>query len=1001
MANHRSKLPRKLWIMYTSKNKANSVKGIPVNDLDSSLGTAVHGQQVAPARHQATVCNTTKQPLRIGSWNVRTLFQKGKLENVKQEMARLKVNILGICETRWINSDELYSDDFHVLYSGGEKHERGVAVILDKECAKSILGWWALSDRIMLVKLKGRQADITIIQVYAPTSASSEEEIDSFYDSLEKAKKQCKSTDVTIIMGDLNAKVGNEPDGETVGKFGLGTQNERGERWVQWCKANEYVITNTWYEQHPRRLWTWRSPGDDVKNQIDYIAIKRRYKSAIQQSKAYPGADCGSDHNPVICKLKVKLKVIKKGKSKPRLAYDALLNNQTIRDEYAVTVQNQFEVLENERNTKWEAFKEATVSAAKRVVPKREKKSKNKWITNEILDLMQSRQQISNHGSAEYKQIDKEIRVKCREAKEIWLNEQCEEIERCKNTEPGEVHRKIKEITGFKGCSSTGCIRSKDGEVIMEKDKILERWTEYIDDLFTDDRGEKPEIRKTMEGPEILSSEVRAALQKMKRNKAAGPDEVVIEMIVALEDFGVEKLTEVLNEVYDCGEIPEDLSKSIFIALPKKPGAIECELHRTISLMSHVVKILLRILMMRARSRIKPEIGKEQFGFVQDAGTRNAIFILRMLSERAIEMQKDLYVCFIDYTKAFDKVQHEELFKLLHGLDLDGKDLRVLRNLYWEQTACMRVGNDMSSYTNIRRGVRQGCVLSPDLFNFYGEIIFRDITSLQGILVGGHNINNLRYADDSTLLAESEKELQKMVDTVVESSKRKGLTINCKKTVCMVISKHKLAKECKILIDDTPIKQVKKFNYLGSLITEDGKCDQEIRKRIGMAKDAFEKLGSIMKNNKISMKTKIRMMNCYVFSILTYGSECWNISQVMEKRIEAAEMWFLRRMMRISWTERMTNKEVLERAGIKRFLLKAIRKRQLEFLGHVMRKEGLENLSVTGKINGKRSRGRQRLTYIASISRWMNATEQEVLNTTKDRKKWKSMIANVLVGQGT
>ena len=272
---------------------------------------------------------------------------------------------------------------------------------------------------------------------------------------------------------------------------------------------------------------------------------------------------------------------------------------------------------------------------------------------------------------------------------------------------------------------------------------------------------------------------------------------------------------------------------------------------------------------------------------------------------------------------------------------------------------------------------------------------------MQGILVGGHNINNLRYADDSTLLAESEKELQKMVDTVVESSKRKGLTINCKKTVCMVISKHKLAKECKILIDDTPIKQVKKFNYLGSLITDDGKCDQEIRKRIGMAKDAFEKLGSIMKNNKISMKTKIRIMNCYVFSILTYGSECWNISQVMEKRIEAAEMWFLRRMMRISWTERMTNKEVLERAGIKRFLLKAIRKRQLEFLGHVMRKEGLENLSVTGKINGKRSRGRQRITYIASISRWMNATEQEVLNTTKDRKKWKSMIANVLVGQGT
>ena len=118
----------------------------------------------------------------------------------------------------------------------------------------------------------------------------------------------------------------------------------------------------------------------------------------------------------------------------------------------------------------------------------------------------------------------------------------------------------------------------------------------------------------------------------MKRNKAAGPDDIVTEMIVALKDFGIEKLTEVLNEVYDSGEIQEDLSKSISIALPNKPGAIECELHRTISLMSHVIKILLRILMMRARSRIRPEIAKEQFGIHSecwykecDLRTENAI----------------------------------------------------------------------------------------------------------------------------------------------------------------------------------------------------------------------------------------------------------------------------------------------------------------------------------------------------------------------------------------
>ena len=100
-----------------------------------------------------------------------------------------------------------------------------------------------------------------------------------------------------------------------------------------------------------------------------------------------------------------------------------------------------------------------------------------------------------------------------------------------------------------------------------------------------------------MEGPEILRSEVRAAMAKMKRNKAAGPDEIVIELVIALEDFGIEKVTEVNNKIYNTGEIPEDLSKSIFIALPKRAGANECELHRTISLMSHITKLILRIIM--------------------------------------------------------------------------------------------------------------------------------------------------------------------------------------------------------------------------------------------------------------------------------------------------------------------------------------------------------------------------------------------------------------------
>src|SRR5438552_17728198 len=134
----------------------------------------------------------------------------------------------------------------------------------------------------------------------------------------------------------------------------------------------------------------------------------------------------------------------------------------------------------------------------------------------------------------------------------------------------------------------------------MEKEKIIERWTEYIQELFEDDREALPQIRKDIEGPEILKDEVRFAIKQMKRNKACGPDNIYAELLQATEEFSVDKITDIaFNDMYNSGNIPEDLSKSIFIALPKKPGATECELHRTVSLMSVVIKVILCILMQK------------------------------------------------------------------------------------------------------------------------------------------------------------------------------------------------------------------------------------------------------------------------------------------------------------------------------------------------------------------------------------------------------------------
>ena len=122
--------------------------------------------------------------------------------------------------------------------------------------------------------------------------------------------------------------------------------------------------------------------------------------------------------------------------------------------------------------------------------------------------------------------------------------------------------------------------------------------------------------------------------------------------------------------------------KSILITIPKVKGTAKCEKHRTISSISHVTKLVLKVIMNRIRGRTLSEISEVQYGFMPDRGTRNAIFVLRGLVKRMIEKQKDVYVCFIDYSKAFDTVMHEPLIELLQSLDIDPQDVKLFANVY-------------------------------------------------------------------------------------------------------------------------------------------------------------------------------------------------------------------------------------------------------------------------------------------------------------------------------
>ena len=172
-------------------------------------------------------------------------------------------------------------------------------------------------------------------------------------------------------------------------------------------------------------------------------------------------------------------------------------------------------------------------------------------------------------------------------------------------------------------------------------------------------------------------------------------------------------------------------------------------------------------------------------------------------------------------------MKHDEMLKQLKQLRVGGKDLRVIKNKCWEQSAAVRVDNDTSSFQKIKRGGRQDCVLSPDRFNLYSEVIMRNLEEYPGIKVGGKNVNNLRYADDTVLIAENEKDLQALLDIIERESLKNGLELNGKKTEVMVISRKANA-TCNIYVKGTKLRQGETFRYLGTLITQDGRNGVEI-----------------------------------------------------------------------------------------------------------------------------------------------------------------------------
>ena len=970
-----------------------------------------------PVPHQgrsvklATGAKTTirgRNNISVGTWNVRTLHAAGRLEQLTHELNKYRWHLLGLCEVRWKHSGEELTPEGHkFLYCGREdKHEHGVGFLVHKDTVHTIIGCEPISSRLMKIRLRATPFNITVVQVYAPTSDYDDNKIEEFYEQLQAAVASVPSHDILVVQGDWNAKVGTDAQRdwkETCGPHCNEITNSRGLRLLEFASTNQLCVANTYGTHKPSRKWTWHSPGGRYHSQIDYILIKRRFKSSVKTAgtRTFPGADVGSDHDLVMMTMKLRLRRTKKTLL-TREKFDLeKLKCPTVADAYQTTLHEKITPLLKGAGTDIEATLQAlnvAITDTAKATLGRYRKPKKPWISNDILEMCDKRSKLKGKknrpgGMNAYRIMNRQIKKSIAAAKQAWMRKKCKDIEtnlRFNNSKT--AYQLVKELTERKDKRSSP-ILDKQGNRLTEDDKILERWTEYCTDLYNLKTEGDPEVLDVPEPSNkgdfpILKDEVKAAIKSLKRGKSPGLDNIPAELIIAGGESMVSILTAICNHIWQTGVWPSAWTRSLIITIPKKGNLQHCQNYRTISLISHSSKVMLKVMLKRLVTQAEKIIKEEQAGFRAGRSTTEQIFNLRVLCEKYLQHQQELYHVFIDFRKAFDRVWHDALWATMKLYNIDEHLINIIKALYSKASSAVFHNKKVGEWFHTTVGVRQGCLLSPTLFNIFLERIMDEaLKDHRGtVSIGGRNITNLRFADDIDGLAGTIEELGCLVDTLDETVCAFGMEINGSKTKIMTNKPSGFTTT--ININGDVIEPVDSFKYLGVILSDEG-SKKEVLSRIAQAAATMYRLNKLWKNKSIEVKFKIRLMRSLVTSILLYACESWTLTSELEKRINSAEMMQYRRLLQVRYYHFRTNEDILQQieneAGTQERLLTTAKKRKLRWFGHVVRSAGLSKTVLQGTVNGGRKRGRQKKRWEDNIKKWTGLFLGEAMEKANKR----------------
>nr|KAG5691627.1 hypothetical protein BaRGS_023798 [Batillaria attramentaria] len=978
--------------------------------------------------------------------DVQQIDDARKTAVIDKELSRLDTDIACLQETRLADSGSIREANYTFFWQGlsqDDPRRHGVGFAVKNSLTAAIEPPTGGTERILALRLSTTAGFVNLLSIYAPTLCSTPEVKDHFFEALDEAISRIPSTEGLYLLGDFNARVGADRDTwpSCLGHQGIGRMNENGQRLLELCCHHGLCVTNTYFKCKERHKVSWRHPRSQHWHQLDLVITRRADLSTVLHTRSFHSADCDTDHSLVGSKVRLTAKKIHRTKTKglPRIntcstkdpersrLFQDTLNEKMDTSSHNVT----------DTDSKWYHLRDAIYSSALTTFGKKEHRSADWYEAH--WEKLQPVTETKRKALLAHKQNpcpstrdalraarNKAQQTARRCANDYWLN-LCRRIQTAADSGNARgMYDGIKTATG-PTATKTAPLKSKTGEIITDQCKQLERWVEHYLELYatcnvvTDAALDTLPSLSVMEELDALPmlEELSKAIDYLSCGKAPGKDGIPPEVLKSGKPALLQHLHELLCLCWEKGHVPQDMRDATIVTLYKNKGdRSDCNNYRGISLLSIVGKVFARVVLARLQSLASRVYPESQCGFRASRSTVDMIFSLRQLQEKCREQQKPLYIAFIDLTKAFDLVSRSGLFSLLQKIGCPPRLLQMVKSFHEDMHSTVYFNGGTSDAFPVSSGVKQGCVLAPTLFGIFFSMLlqyaFDDCT--EGIYIRTRadgklfNIARLRaktkvrevliremlFADDAALTSHTEAGLQELVSRLSNACKEFGLTISLKKTNILA---QDTDSPPDISIDNTHLEVVDSFTYLGSTISSSLTLDTEISTRIGKAAAVMAKLRKrVWSNSQLTENTKLRVYKACILSTLLYGSESWTTYASQEKRLNIFHLRCLRRLLHIKWQDRVTNTEVLQRAGIPS-LFSLLSQRRLKWLGHVRRMEPgrIPKDMLYGELReGSRPTGRPQLRFKDVCKRDMKLADIDPSTwegAAEDRQLWRVTVS--------